>query len=103
MDPSMSSSPSYNHNIAYAGHTFHVQTEVSGGTPGAVVTHIFLAGDIIATSRAPLQLDGQALEHDTLVARMQKQHQDAMRMLIGGAHNATLQARGVPLALGTQG
>jgi len=99
----MSTSPSYNHNIAYAGHTFHVQTEVSRSAPKAVVTHIFLAGDIIATSRTPLESDGQVLADDALVAHMQKQHQDAMRGLIGGKHNATLQARGVALAPAAKG
>jgi len=93
----MSSTPSYNHNIPYAGHTFHVQTEVSGGAHKAVVTHVFLAGDIIATSRTPLDIDGQQLPQEALVMRMQKQHQDAMRTLISGNHNATLQARGVTL------
>lgn len=87
----MPTHPSYNHNITFAGHTFHVQTEVMHGRAPTLVTHVFLDGDVIATRRADMPAD------DALVATMQKQHQDAMRALVAGQHNAVLQARGVAL------
>lgn len=83
--------PSYNHNIAYAGHTFHVQSEVSGPGHRTIVTHVFFDGDVIAAVRAPMP------EDDTLLATMQKQHQDAMRALVAGQHDAILRARGIAL------
>ncbi len=86
--------PSYNHNIAYAGHTFHVQTEISTTAAHALVTHLFLAGDIIATLRSAVDTAGDPA---VLTAAMQKQHQDAMRALIAGSHDAALAARGISL------
>lgn len=89
--------PSYNHNVSYAGHTFHIQTEDSGPSRQTLVTHLFLAGDIIATARTQYVLD-DAAEPTAVVTQMQKQHQDVMRALIAGRHDAALTARGITLS-----
>jgi hypothetical protein len=60
------------------------------------VTHIFLAGDIIATHRTDYGPQA-GISADARVPIMQKQHQDAMRALIAGRHDATLAARGIAL------
>lgn len=97
--------PSYNHDVCYRGCTFHVQTEHLMAPRPALVTHLFCAGDIVATWRATEAGDvdphGQAHEahgRATLnLARMQAQHQQAMRSLIRGELDARLRARGLAL------
>ncbi len=41
----------YNQNVYYKGVTFHVQTEDNGVQNPYIVTHVFIAGNIIATKK----------------------------------------------------
>lgn len=89
--------PSYNHNISYAQHNFHVQTEDSGMPNWTLITHVFCAGEIVATLReryAPETRDHDPKAH---VGAMQAQHQAAMRALIRGQYDAVLTAHGITL------
>jgi hypothetical protein len=97
--------PSYNHDVRYRGCTFHVQTEHLMAPRPALVTHLFCAGDIVATWRATevglTDPFGKAHQTDGRTAlsltRMQAQHQQAMRSLIRGELDDRLAARGLPL------
>lgn len=89
--------PSYNHNISYAQHSFHVQTEDSGPPNHSVITHVFCAGEIIATLREPYAPEARDTDAKAHVARMQTQHQAGMRALIRGHYDAVLTAHGITL------
>lgn len=90
--------PSYNHNIVYRGHTFHVQTEDHGPPRCSLVTHVFSAGDVVHTLRQAYAEGAAAADSGGHTAAMQGQHQEAMRSLLRGVHDAALEARGIALA-----
>ncbi len=69
----------FNHNIAYRGITFHVQTEVASSDGGRVDTHVFVGGRIIATRRRSFRESSRASE---VLRGMKDQHRDVLRDLI---------------------
>lgn len=82
----------FNHNVQHRGQGFHVQTEDSGAEIAMITTHLFLGGTILATRRDPYaELRGQAGLQDIVRARMQTQHKQMLRDLVGGAFDHKLQ------------
>ncbi len=69
----------FNHNIAYRGITFHVQTEVASSDIGRVDTHVFVGGRIIATRRRSFTESSRA---SSIIRGMKDQHRDVLRDLI---------------------
>jgi hypothetical protein len=90
--------PSYNHNVNYRGLILHVQTENLAAPRASVVTHVFCAGDIIATLRASYLPEEAAGAPEVHIKRMQAQHQKAMRALLHGEYDDALTVRGHILA-----
>lgn len=77
-----------NTDIAHQGKTLHVQTEdVSGETSPEIVTHLFLAGQIIVSQRTPYSTDdGSELVRE----RLRAQHQEMIRAVLSGQHDRAL-------------
>ena len=75
----------YNHNLRYLGRIYHVQTEDSGLDNPHIFTHVFIEGQIVATSRAEYaDLVGDP-EIDKKVRKlMQNQHKTLMKQLRRG-------------------
>ena len=76
-----------NLDVAYKGKVFHVQTEDSGGENPVIITHIFLAGGIVATQRR--RYDDIASTEPTalkerLRAMMNAQHRSMVKALQSG-------------------
>jgi len=42
----------YNHNVKYKDRIYHIQTEDSGVQNPHMITHVFIGGNIIDTSKA---------------------------------------------------
>ena len=74
----------YNHNIQYAGHTFHVQTEDSGAPSYTITTELFLGGVVISNLKDVYADPLEKRSKDTLRKRMQDQHKAMMKSLING-------------------
>jgi hypothetical protein len=87
----------FNHNIAYKGRTFHVQTEDSGPSHGHYVTHVFMGGNILASVKgsyaeqlpewAPTDVFAEVRR------RMEDQHKAMLRALLAGAHDPEIERR----------
>ena len=81
----------YNHNIRYQSRIFHVQTEDSGLSNPRIITHLFVGGNILATSRSSyedlleLSLNEASLEVE-IKARMKAQHVKMIKALQAGEH-----------------
>ena len=81
----------FNHNFNYKGHTYHVQTEDSGGQRAQITTLLYRAGSIIARvstnyadiSTAP-DLAAQVEE------RMKDQHRAMLKKLKDGGFDAKI-------------
>lgn len=92
----------FNHNVSYRGRTFHVQTEDSGPQHGHVITHVFIGGNILASSRRSYSELVGITAPDVLAATvrrlMEEQHKALMKSLIGGAYDAEIARRtGAPV------
>lgn len=87
----------FNHNIPYKGRTFHVQTEDSGPQHAHVITHVFLGGNILASTKslyADLVAEFEGSELFAAVRkRMEEQHKAMMRELLAGRHDAEIARR----------
>lgn len=88
----------FNHNLTYRGRVFHVQTEDSGPQHGHILTHVFLGGNILASSRstyADLVAAYPAAELAAMVRRrMEEQHKAVLKTLLSGGYDAELARRG---------
>lgn len=80
--------PGFNHNIKQGGITFHVQTEDMGKKVAAVITHVFVGGNIIDTSKTDYR---DILTHemvDEVVKEiMEEQHKRMIKKVLKGAYN----------------
>lgn len=87
----------FNHNIPYKGRTFHVQTEDSGPQHAHVITHVFLGGNILASTKNLYADLVSSLSGSELFAavrkRMEEQHKAMMRELLQGKHDEEIARR----------
>lgn len=87
----------FNHNIPYKGRTFHVQTEDSGAVHAHIMTHIFVGGNILASSKSHYSESARTLSGSELFAevrkRMEEQHKGMIRSLLNGSHDAEIDKR----------
>lgn len=87
----------FNHNVSYRGRTFHVQTEDSGPQHGHVITHVFIGGNILASSRRSyaelVGITAPDVLSTTVRRLMEEQHKQLMKSLIGGAYDAEIARR----------
>ena len=70
-----------NSNIHHQAKVLHVQTEDSGYEHGHIITHIFLAGSIIASQKLEYAHESDAT---TVKELIKSQHQDMVRALRSG-------------------
>jgi hypothetical protein len=80
--------PGFNHNIKHKGRIYHVQTEDSGPKHPHVITHLFVGGNIVASTKSTYAelLNG---DYEPRVrAMMEEQHKSMLRSLINGAYDA---------------
>lgn len=73
-----------NTNVHHQGKTLHIQTEDSGSQHGHVITHLFLAGTIIATKKSEYDLN-TAPEY--LQKLIRSQHQEVINELQSGVYD----------------
>ncbi len=87
----------FNHNLSYKGRTFHVQTEDSGPQHGHLSTHVFLGGNILASTKSSYAALVPTLAPAELAAavrkRMEEQHKAMMKGLLAGQHDAEIGRR----------
>jgi len=99
-EPSRSGAPAtgFNHNVRYGGRVFHVQTEDSGPAQLHIFTHVYMGGNILASSRSSYAEAIAGLPpHEVQAAvraRMEEQHKAMVRELLGGRHDAEIARRG---------
>ena len=86
----------FNHNLKHNGKIYHVQTEDSGPARPQVVSHLFLGGNIIASTKADYGglLTGTEHDPDIVTHFMQEQHKKMLHDLINGKYD-DLSARPV--------
>jgi len=83
--------PGFNHNIKHGGRTFHVQTEDSGPNPPLIMTHVFIGGNIIASSKKQYSELVHAENFEEQVRQlMQGQHKTMLRNLVNGVYDETV-------------
>jgi hypothetical protein len=87
----------FNHNLNYKGRVFHVQTEDSGPQHGHTITHIFMGGNILASTRSSytellLTIDPGDL-FSAVRKLMEDQHKAMMKSLLQGGHDAEILRR----------
>lgn len=76
----------FNHNIAYRGRIYHVQTEDSGPSKGHIFTHVFSGGTILSSKKVKYGPDTHSEDLAGRVVRlMQKSHKAMLSLLCGGA------------------
>lgn len=100
----------FNHNVQYNGRVYHVQTEDSGLPHAHYITHLFVGGNIVGSSKTSYA--DKAAEPDLariVRSLMETQHKQMLKRLIAGEFNgqaerlaATLYEPGV-LATGQTG
>jgi hypothetical protein len=73
-----------NTNVHHQGKTLHIQTEDSGSQHGHVVTHIFLAGTIIATKKIEYE---SHISPESLQILIKNLHHEMMSDLKSGHYN----------------
>lgn len=87
----------FNHNLSYKARVFHIQTEDSGPQHGHIITHIFLGGNILAstkTSYAETVVRVDATELSATVRKlMEEQHKTMMKGLLSGTHDSEIDKR----------
>jgi hypothetical protein len=81
--------PGYNHNIKHQGKVYHVQTEDSGTKNPHIITHLFVGGNILASTKTKYDhLLGQGDYVEAVKDMMQAQHKEMLKGLIGGKYDA---------------
>ena len=76
----------FNHNVAYRGRKFHVQTEDSGREHGHIFTHVFLEGVVVSSSKvAYASVGAEELSTERILRLMQDSHKAMIRRLCSGA------------------
>lgn len=84
----------FNHNVTYAGQTFHVQTEDSGLRAPHITTVLFAGGNIITSIRQSYADKITVPNVGPLVVKlMQQQHKAMLRNLKAGRFDALIAAR----------
>ena len=73
-----------NTNVHHQGKTLHIQTEDSGSHHGHIITHLFLAGTIIATKK--LEYDSN-IASEQLQKLLKTQHQEMINDLQAGQYD----------------
>jgi hypothetical protein len=97
--PSKAGTPvvGFNHNLNYKGRVFHVQTEDSGAHHGHIITHIFLGGNILRSTKSSYLervAETDSTELFGLVRKlMEEQHKTMMKGLLSGEHDAEIARR----------
>lgn len=82
----------FNHNIKYRGKTFHVQTEDGGRESAQVVSHVFIGGVILDTTRQSYaDLLSSPDWREAVRERMKVQHLEEIRKLYSGALDARMK------------
>src|SRR5213080_563589 len=75
----------FNHNVKYGPRVYHVQTEDSGLPHAHFITHLFLGGNIVATSKSSYADRVDEPDLAKLVrAMMEEQHKAMLRRLVAG-------------------
>lgn len=79
----------YNQNINYKGVTFHVQTEDNGVKNPYIITHVFIAGNIIATKKTSY-MDIVKIENLEKVLRelMEEQQKEMVQKIQNGEYDS---------------
>lgn len=77
----------YNHNIAYGGRAYHVQTEDAHAPGLHVATHLFAGGTILASHRLGY---GASLSNEQVELLMQGSHKSMLRKLRMGVLDNSL-------------
>jgi hypothetical protein len=72
-----------NLDVPYKGKVFHVQTEDSGGENPVIITHIFLAGGIVATQRH---------RYDDIVSAEPTAFKERARAMMNAQHRSMVKA-----------
>jgi hypothetical protein len=87
----------FNHNLNYKGRVFHVQTEDSGPQHGHIITHLFMGGNIFASTKSSYadRIAGiDPAEIFGIVRKlMEEQHKAMMKSLLAGHHDAEISRR----------
>jgi len=87
----------FNHNLNHKGRVFHVQTEDSGPQHGHIITHIFMGGNILASTKGTyadvLSRLGPGEVAGTVRKMMEDQHKGMVKSLMGGAYDADIAKR----------
>ena len=73
-----------NTDVVHQGKTLHIQTEDVIATPRYIVTHLFLAGSIIASQRCDCE---EHQSEEELKGMIHKQHQSMIRAVYAGQYN----------------
>lgn len=77
--------PGFNHNLRHEGILFHIQTEDGGIGNPAVVTQVFLGGNILASRRSNYsKFVSKPTVREIVSAMMQEQHKQMMKDLVHG-------------------
>jgi hypothetical protein len=75
----------FNHNVKHGNRVYHVQTEDSGLPHAHFITHLFLGGNIVATSKSSYADRAGEPDLPKLVrAMMEEQHKGMLRRLVAG-------------------
>jgi len=89
----------YNHNVKYQDTVYHVQTEDSGVANPHIITHLFIGGNIIESSKTSYaELTGAPDMVDKVTKLMQMQHKTMLRGLIKGEFDSKLAERSINAA-----
>ena len=92
----------FNHNVAYRGIIYHVQTEDGGVRSPTITTHLFLGGSILASRKLSyadiIRVDNLSQVVEEL---MKEQHKGMLRSLKDGEFDAVLAQRPGAAAGGT--
>ena len=88
----------FNHNVAYRGTGFHVQTEDSGPKNPNLVTLLYHSGTIIASKKTVYADILKVSNLDAVVEDLAKeQHKGMLRSLTHGEFDERILALGIPL------
>lgn len=86
----------YNHDVPYAGRSYHVQTEDSGRAKGHIFTHVFHAGVIVASNKVGY---GSVVHAVEIVELAKGSHKQMIRQLVhGGFDEDIVRCLGGPRA-----
>ena len=82
----------FNHNVKYGPRIYHVQTEDSGLPHAHYITHLFVGGNIVASTKTSYadQVSGPNLA-GSVRSLMEAQHKSMLKRLISGEFNEMAQ------------